>query len=77
MSEEEYPSCLYNYLEEKIRNGVNNPILSETKKTSIMEEEILKETYVKPVSEIVNIEVEQPILSGSAPDFGDGGRWGF
>lgn len=42
-----------------------------------MEEEILKETYVKPVSEIVNIEVEQPILSGSAPDFGDGGRWGF
>ncbi|MDE5881888.1 MAG: hypothetical protein K2H60_09175 [Muribaculaceae bacterium] len=39
-----------------------------------------KETYVKPSSEIVNLELEQPILSGSsipggAPDFTDGGTW--
>ncbi len=42
-----------------------------------MKEDITKETYVKPESEIINIEVEQPILSASAPDFGNGGRWGF
>lgn len=39
-----------------------------------------KETYVKPVSEIINLELEQPVLKGSgdpitAPDFGNGGIW--
>ena len=42
-----------------------------------MKQNMTKEKYVKPESEIINLEVEQPILSGSAPDFGDGGRWGF
>ena len=42
-----------------------------------MKENTAKEIYVKPQSEIVNIEVEQPILSGSAPDYDNGGRWGF
>ena len=41
-----------------------------------MKENKTKETYVKPESEIINIEVEQPILTGSAPDFGDGGYIG-
>lgn len=36
-----------------------------------------KETYVKPESEIVNMELEQPILSGSDYDYNNGGRWGF
>ena len=39
-----------------------------------MKKEITKEKYVKPESEIINIEVEQPILSAS--DFGDGGYFG-
>ena len=42
-----------------------------------MKENKTKETYEKPESEIIYIEVEQPILDGSAPDFGNGGRWGF
>ena len=42
-----------------------------------MNEKRTKEPYVKPQSEIVELELEQPILSGSAPDFGHGGRWGF
>ena len=42
-----------------------------------MKENKTKEHYVKPESEIIDIEVEQPILSGSAPDFSNGGRWGF
>lgn len=42
-----------------------------------MKENNTKETYIKPESEIINIEVEQPILSGSAPDYSNGGRWGF
>ena len=42
-----------------------------------MKENNTKETYVKPESEIINIEVEQPILNGSAPDYGNGGGWGF
>lgn len=46
-------------------------------KTNIMNENKTKESYIRPQSEIVNIEVEQPILNGSAPDFGNGGRWGF
>ena len=44
------------------------------KKPTDMKENITKETYIKPESEIVNIEVEQPILSAS--DFGDGGYFG-
>lgn len=47
-----------------------------------MEKYKSKEPYVKPESEIINLELEQPILSGSgtpgsADDFTDGGRWGF
>lgn len=44
-----------------------------------MNENKTKETYIKPESEIINIEVEQPILSGSGtygPDYDDGGYWG-
>lgn len=43
-----------------------------------MEENKTKEPYVKPESEVVELELEQPILSGSgtAPDFGPGGFWG-
>ena len=39
-----------------------------------MKKDMTKETYVKPESEIINIEVEQPILTAS--DFGDGGYFG-
>lgn len=35
-----------------------------------------KEPYEKPESEIVNLELEQPILSGSSDDFGNGGVFG-
>lgn len=36
-----------------------------------------KEIYVKPESEIINIEVEQPILGASGSDFdGDGNYFG-
>ncbi len=42
-----------------------------------MNENGTKEKYVKPESEIVKLELEQPILSGSGADFGNGGRWGF
>lgn len=42
-----------------------------------MKDNMTKETYVKPESEIINIELEQPILSGSADNYGNGGRWGF
>lgn len=35
-----------------------------------------KEIYVKPQAEIVNLELEQPILAASAPNFGNGGQWG-
>lgn len=41
-----------------------------------MNEEKRKETYIQPKSEIVKLELEQPILTGSAPGFGDGGFWG-
>lgn len=42
-----------------------------------MKKDMTKETYVKPESEIINIEVEQPILTASAPAFdGDGNYWG-
>ena len=42
-----------------------------------MKQNLTKEKYVKPECEIVNLEFEQPILTGSATDFGNGGRWGF
>lgn len=36
-----------------------------------------KEPYVKPEAEIVNLELEQPILVSSGDyDFGNGGFWG-
>ena len=31
---------------------------------------------MKPESEIVNLELEQPILNGSGSDFDNGGYWG-
>lgn len=40
-----------------------------------MNESETKEIYVKPESEIINLELEQPILSGSGSNFGDGGYW--
>lgn len=42
-----------------------------------MNENRTKKAYIKPEFEIVNLKLEQPILSGSAPDFTNGGRWGF
>lgn len=41
----------------------------------IMNNNKTKETYIKPVSEIVNLELEQPILTGSADNFRNGGTW--
>ena len=41
-----------------------------------MKETETKEKYVKPESEIVELELEQPILTASGPDFGNGGFWG-
>ena len=34
-----------------------------------------KEVYVKLESEVVKLELGQPILSGSANNFGNGGHW--
>ncbi len=34
-----------------------------------------KEAYVKPETEVVKLELEQPILTGSGNNFGNGGRW--
>ena len=42
-----------------------------------MKEINTKETYIKPESEIINIEVEQPILDGSTTNYTNGGGWGF
>lgn len=44
-----------------------------------MNEDNTKKPYVKPSIEIIDLELEQPILSGSGNDydFGNGGRWGF
>ncbi len=42
-----------------------------------MDENKKKEPYVKPISEIVELELEQPLLQSSAPDFGNGGTWGY
>ncbi len=42
-----------------------------------MNENKPKKPYTKPASEIVILKLEQPILGSSAPDFGDGGSWGF
>lgn len=35
-----------------------------------------KEKYVKPESEIVELELEQHILNASGSDFDNGGFWG-
>lgn len=40
-----------------------------------MDENSIKIPYEKPVSETIKLELEQPILDGSAPDFGNGGKW--
>ncbi len=40
-----------------------------------MNETKIKKPYVKPEIEILNLELDQPILTGSY-DFGDGGYWG-
>lgn len=42
-----------------------------------MKENNTKKIYVKPESEIINIEVEQPILDASTTNFTNGGGWGF
>lgn len=41
-----------------------------------MNETKAKETYIKPKSEIIHLELEQPILKASGSDFSDGGYWG-
>ncbi len=46
------------------------------KQRIIMEETNTKAIYEKPESEIIELELEQPILQASGPDFGDGGYWG-
>ncbi len=40
-----------------------------------MEDSKTKKPYVKPTSEIVNIENNLPILCASGNDFGNGGTW--
>ncbi len=35
-----------------------------------------KKTYVKPETEVVNMELENPILQSSGEDFGNGGFFG-
>ncbi len=35
----------------------------------------VKKAYVKPEFEVVNMELEKPLLDASAPNFGDGGIW--
>ncbi len=43
-----------------------------------MNENRTKKAYIKPEFEIVNLKLEQPILSGSGDyDLHNGGRWGF
>ncbi len=43
-----------------------------------MNEEKAKKPYVKPNFEVVNMELEKPLLSasGNGSDFGDGGVFG-
>ncbi len=38
-----------------------------------MNENKAKKAYVKPEFEVVNMELEKPLLSASAPGYGDGG----
>ncbi len=40
-----------------------------------MNENETKKPYVKPEFEVVNLELEQPILTASAPGFDNGGVW--
>ncbi len=43
-----------------------------------MNENRTKKAYIKPEFEIVNLELEQPILSASGDyDYRNGGRWGW
>lgn len=35
-----------------------------------------KATYEKPETEIIELELEQPILQASGPNWGNGGTWG-
>ncbi len=44
----------------------------------IMNDKIVKKAYVKPEFEVVNMELEKPLLTGSGngTDFGGGGTWG-
>lgn len=59
-----FPDYYYNFVSSKL---------------CIMKENKTKKTYIKPESEIINLELEQPILSGSGtlgPDYDDGGYWG-
>ena len=41
-----------------------------------MSELNVKDVYIKPESEIVDLDLEQPVLTGSGDDFGHGGWWG-
>ncbi len=41
-----------------------------------MEESRTKREYIKPKSEVVNMELEQPMLNGSGSNWENGGFWG-
>ena len=36
----------------------------------------IKKEYIKPEAEIISLELEQPILTGSGGNFDNGGYWG-
>lgn len=46
------------------------------KNNMIMNEKKAKKAYVKPEFEVVNMELEKPLLSGSGYNPGNGGVWG-
>ncbi len=51
--------------------------MNKHKRHNNMNKNRTKEPYVKPEAEIVNLELEQPILVSSGDyDFGNGGFWG-
>lgn len=41
-----------------------------------MNETETKKPYIKPETKIIELKLDQPILTGSAPNFGNGGYWG-
>lgn len=41
-----------------------------------MDDNSTKKPYEKPSFETIRLELEQPLLDASAPDFGNGGKWG-